>query len=109
MINIGVPMAGRGSRFAGIEDDAPKPLIQVVPGKAMIEYVIDYLTLPEPHRFIFICLAAHERLHNFKKFFQAKTRGHQIVLAREITAGPAASALLAAPFVDNENELLVAY
>src|SRR5260221_14646419 len=54
MINIVVPMAGRGSRFAGMEDDAPKPLIEVMPGKAMIEYVIDYLTLPEPHRFIFV-------------------------------------------------------
>ena len=109
MINIVVPMAGRGSRFAGMEDDAPKPLIQVVPGKAMIEYVIDYLTLPEPHRFIFVCLAAHVPLCNFKLFFHGKTRGHQIVLAPEITAGPAASALLAAPFIDNESELLVAY
>jgi dTDP-glucose pyrophosphorylase len=30
-------------------------------------------------------------------------------MANEITAGPAASALLAAPFIDNQDELLVAY
>lgn len=109
MINIVVPMAGRGSRFAGSEDGAPKPLIEVVPGRRMIEYVIDYLTLSEPHRFIFICLAAHERVCNFKEFFASRTRDHQIVWAHEITAGPAASALLAASYTDNEDELLVAY
>jgi NDP-sugar pyrophosphorylase family protein len=109
MINIVVPMAGRGSRFAGTEDDAPKPLIQVVPGRRMIEYVIEYLSLPEPHRFIFICLEAHEPLIDFKTFFKGKTRDHRVVVAREVTAGPAASALLAAPFIDNDDELLVAY
>jgi NDP-sugar pyrophosphorylase family protein len=109
MINIVVPMAGRGSRFAGTEDDAPKPLIQVVPGKRMIEYVIDYLTLREPHRFIFVCLAAHERLCRFMEYSQGKSRDHHVVLTREMTAGPAASALLAAPFIENDDELLVAY
>src|SRR5215216_5252933 len=109
MINIVVPMAGRGSRFAGMENDVPKPLIQVVPGKAMIEYVIDYLTFAEPHRFIFVCLATHERFCGFKEFFHGKTSSHEIVLASEITAGPAASVLLAEPFIDNENELIVAY
>jgi NDP-sugar pyrophosphorylase family protein len=109
MINIVVPMAGCGSRFAGTENDIPKPLIEVVPGKAMIEYVIDYLTLAEQHRCIFVCLAAHERLLNFKHFFHGKTRGHEIILANEMTAGPAASALLAESFIDNDNELMVAY
>ena len=56
MINIVVPMAGRGSRFTETGEIDPKPLIEVQRGKRMIEYVIDYLTLPEPHRFIFICL-----------------------------------------------------
>jgi NDP-sugar pyrophosphorylase family protein len=109
MINIVVPMAGRGSRFAGTENDVPKPLIQVVPGKVMIEYVIDYLTFAEQHRFIFVCLATHERVRGFKEFFHGRTPRHEIVLASEITAGPAASALLAESFIDDENELIVAY
>jgi NDP-sugar pyrophosphorylase family protein len=75
----------------------------------MIEYVIDYLTLREQHRFIFICLAEHERLCRFTEFFQGRTHDHRVVLTREIMAGPAASALLAAPFIDNDDELLVAY
>lgn len=109
MINIVIPMAGRGSRFAGTENDVPKPLIEVVPGKAMVDLVIDYLRLPEQHRFIFVCLAAHDRVYNFKEFFRDKTSDHEIVLADEITAGPAVSALLAEAFIDNEDELLVAY
>ena len=53
MLNIVVPMAGAGSRFAlqGFKD--PKPLIPVS-GKPMIQWVIDNLTPTEPHRFIFV-------------------------------------------------------
>jgi NDP-sugar pyrophosphorylase family protein len=109
MINIVIPMAGRGSRFAGTENDVPKPLIEVVPGKAMVDLVIDYLRLPEQHRFIFVGLAAHDRAYRLKEFFRDKTSGHEVVLAHEVTAGPAVSALLAETFIDNEDELLVAY
>jgi NDP-sugar pyrophosphorylase family protein len=109
MINIVVPMAGSGSRFTRIENGVPKPLIQVVPGKAMIDYVIDYLTFSEPHRFIFVCLGAHHRVHDFKTFLREKTSDHHIVIAEELTAGPAASALLAESFIDNGEELLIAY
>jgi NDP-sugar pyrophosphorylase family protein len=40
MINIVVPMAGRGSRFAGT-NEWPKPLIEVIEGNRMIEVVVD--------------------------------------------------------------------
>ncbi len=109
MINIVVPMAGRGSRFAGTEFGMPKPLIQVRPGKRMIDYVIDYLTLPERHRFFFICLGEHDRNFDLKSFFRGKTSGHEIIVTERLTAGPAASALLAERFIENEEELLVAY
>ena len=109
MINIVVPMAGRGSRFAGTEYGIPKPLIQVLPGKPMIDYVIDYLTLPEPHRFIFICFSEHDRVYNLKSFFRGKTSGHEIIVSERLTAGPAASAFLAKRFIENDEELLVAY
>ena len=109
MINIVVPMAGRGSRFAGTEYGVPKPLIQVRPGKPMIDYVIEYLTLPEPHRFIFICLGEHDRAYNLKSFFRGKASGHEIIVSERLTAGPAISALLAERFIENDKELLVAY
>jgi NDP-sugar pyrophosphorylase family protein len=109
VINIVIPMAGRGSRFGGTECAVPKPLIQVLPGKRMIDYVIDYLTLPEPHRFIFICRGEHDRAYNLKNFFRGKTSGHEIIFTERLTAGPAASALLAERFIENDEELLVAY
>lgn len=48
MLNVVIPMAGRGLRFAVANETTPKPLIEVVHRKRMIEYVIDYLTLSEP-------------------------------------------------------------
>jgi NDP-sugar pyrophosphorylase family protein len=109
VINIVVPMAGLGSRFTGTEYGIPKPLIQVRPGKRMIDYVVDYLTLPEPHRFIFVCLGDHDRAYNLKNFFRGKTSGHEVIITEKLTAGPAASALLADRFIENDEELLVAY
>ena len=49
MINIVVPMAGEGSRFAEAGYTDPKPLISVH-GKSMIQLVIDNLTPRGPHK-----------------------------------------------------------
>ena len=46
----------------------------------MIDYVIDYLTLPERHRFFFICLGQHDRTYDLKSFFRGKTSGHEIIV-----------------------------
>jgi len=109
LINIVIPMAGRGSRFEGTAELAPKPLIEVQPGRRMIGYVIDYLRLSEPHRFIFVCLAAHAREHRLAELFAELAPGHALVLTDAVTRGPAATALLAAPLLRPDDELLVAY
>lgn len=54
MLNIVIPMAGRGSRFANAGYKLPKPLIPVH-GIPMIKVVIDNLAPKCEHRFIFIC------------------------------------------------------
>lgn len=102
-------MAGRGSRFEGTAEGVPKPLIEVQPGRRMIEYVVDYLRLSEPHRFIFVCLAEHAREHRLAGLFAELAPGHALVLTDAVTRGPAASALLAAPLLAPDDELLVAY
>jgi NDP-sugar pyrophosphorylase family protein len=65
MINIVIPMAGRGSRFSKAGYELPKPLLDVR-GRPMIEVVVENLRPKEPHRFIFICqkevLATHNPL-----------------------------------------------
>ncbi|CAN7317405.1 NTP transferase domain-containing protein [Devosia sp. LjRoot16] len=109
MINIVIPMAGRGSRFEGTAERVPKPLIEVQPGRRMIEYVVDYLRLAEPHRFIFVCQAEHARRHRLADLFATLAPGHELVLSDAVTRGPAATALLAAPLLGPDDELLVAY
>ncbi len=109
MINIVVPMAGNGSRFVETGQIIPKPLIDVLHGKRMIEYVIDYATLPEPHRFIFVCLEDHHRAYDFHRFFQPSTNDYELIVSRNVTDGPAATALLAKEFVDDCSELIIAY
>ena len=53
MLNIVLPMAGKGSRFANAGYSLPKPFIDVA-GKPMIKVVIDNLRPKIEHRFIFI-------------------------------------------------------
>ena len=53
----------QGARFAVTGELTPKPLIEVRPGKSMIDHVIEFLSLREPQRLIFVCLARHETLH----------------------------------------------
>jgi NDP-sugar pyrophosphorylase family protein len=109
MINIVVPMAGHGSRLAALGDGLPKPLIEVSPGRRMIEFVIDALTLEEPHRFIFVCLAEHDRRFGIGALLCDLAPGAEIVLANGVTTGPAETVLLARPLIDNDDELLVSY
>ena len=58
MLNIVIPMAGRGSRFAKAGYEMPKPLIDIY-GHPMIEYVTRNITPSCEHRFIYICQEEH--------------------------------------------------
>lgn len=109
MINIIVPMAGLGSRLAAVGESVPKPLVEVLPGRKMIDYLIDFLALSEPHRFIFVCLAEHDRLYGLSAALRQRAPGCDVVLTETLTRGPAASALLAAEALPRDGELLVAY
>ena len=110
MLNIVIPMAGRGRRFARTGEIGPKPLIEVLHRKRMIEYVIEYLTLREPHRFIFVCLRRTRANLDFNSFFRARTRdNYHLVLVQAVTRGPTATALFAKDFIDNGAELLISY
>ena len=52
MLNIVIPMAGRGSRFYDAGYKLPKPLIDIN-GSTMIEKVIQNLTPKQQHKFFF--------------------------------------------------------
>jgi dTDP-glucose pyrophosphorylase/ketosteroid isomerase-like protein len=108
MIQIVVPMAGRGSRFANAGFTVPKPLIPVG-GKPMIQWVIDNVRPTQSHCFTFICLKEHlERYPEVPETLRSLCPGCNIVTVNEVTEGAACTVLLAKEFIDNEDALMIA-
>lgn len=107
MLNIVVPMAGRGSRFADEGYTDPKPLISIL-GKRMIEVVINNLTPMRDHRFVFVCQEAHVREFDLDAIFAAACENYEIVTINGITSGAAVTVLKARKFVDVDQPLMIA-
>jgi dTDP-glucose pyrophosphorylase len=107
-LNIVVPMAGRGSRFATAGYVDPKPLIDVG-GKPMVQWVIENVRPARPHRFIFICLAEHlERYPKIAATLRSLCPGCEIVTVNAVTQGAACTVLLAREFINNDQPLMIA-
>jgi len=108
MLNIVIPMAGRGSRFANAGFQTPKPLIPVG-GRPMIQWVIENVRPARPHRFIFLCLAEH--LESYPEVPQELARlapGCEIIPVAGVTEGAACTVLLAEQFIDSPEPLMIA-
>ncbi len=74
MLNIVIPMAGAGSRFAVAGYKDPKPLIPIH-GMPMIRLVIENLRPIRECRFIFICQKQHVEDYGLKEKLQAWAPG----------------------------------
>lgn len=107
MLNIVIPMAGRGSRFALAGFSDPKPFIQMA-GVPMIELVINNLRPSREHRFIFVCQQEHLIRFNFRQRLEALAPGSKILGLADVTEGAACTVLQAAPFIDNDDPLMIA-
>lgn len=107
MLNIVLPMAGHGSRFAKAGYVDPKPLIPMG-GKPMIEVVIDNLRPSRPHRFIFLCQQAHLDQYGLGARLQAISPGCAVVPVAQVTEGAACTVLLARELIDNDQPLMIA-
>ncbi|WEK40943.1 MAG: glycosyltransferase family 2 protein [Candidatus Brevundimonas colombiensis] len=94
MLNILIPMAGRGSRFSDAGYADPKPLIPVA-GEPMIKLVIDNLTPPREHRFIFVCQRQHVADYGLRERLSAWAPGCLIVELDGVTEGAACTVLTA--------------
>lgn len=107
MLNIVIPMAGRGSRFveAGYRD--PKPLIDIY-GHAMIEYVVKNVTPDSDNRFIFICQKEHIENYALKEKLRDIAPGCMIIPIDYITEGAACTVLLAEEYIDTDEPLMIA-
>ena len=106
MLNIVIPMAGLGSRFAKAGYKKSKPFIDVA-GKPMITRVIGNLYYPEA-RFILIGRKEHldqekELVEKIKTDFDATFIGID-----KLTEGTACTVLFSRELVNNDDPLLIA-
>lgn len=107
MLNIVIPMAGRGSRFATAGFTDPKPLIPLH-GVPMIQVVIANLAPAVPHRFIFICQREHYLAYGLDHLLPKWTTHPEIVLLDGVTEGAACTVLAARELIDSEEPLMIA-
>ena len=106
MINIVIPMAGQGSRFAKAGYDKPKPFIDVE-GKPMIVRVLENLAYPDA-RYILIARKEHmekeaELVKQIEKEFNAI-----FIPIDKLTEGTACTVLYARKYIKNDEPLLIA-
>jgi HAD superfamily hydrolase (TIGR01509 family) len=104
-MNVVIPMAGAGSRFAAAGYTFPKPLIEVN-GKPMIQVVVENLNV-DAH-FIYLVQKEHYDKYNLKQLLNLITPGCDIVQIDGLTEGAACTTLLAKELINNDEPLLMA-
>ncbi|SEU19668.1 glycosyltransferase family 2 protein [Enterocloster lavalensis] len=107
MLNIVIPMAGRGSRFANAGYTLPKPLIEIH-GHPMIEYVVKNIRPDYECCYIFICLQEHLDTYNLSERLESIAPGCIIVPVNQVTEGAACTVLLAEKYIDNNDPMMIA-
>ena len=104
-MNVLIPMAGAGTRFAKAGYSFPKPLIDVK-GKPMIQTVVENLNIDA--NYIFVVQKEHYERYNLKYMLELIAPNCKIVKIDGITEGAACTTLLAKEFIDNDEPLLMA-
>ena len=107
MLNIVIPMAGAGSRFAKAGYLDPKPLIPVF-GRPMIKLVVDNLRPKCDHRFIFICQKEHVETYDLKGKLGSFAPGSLLIQLTGLTEGAACTVLTAKEWINNDSPLMIA-
>ena len=104
-LNVLIPMAGAGSRFANAGYTFPKPLIEVN-GKPMIQVVVENLNIEA--NYTFIVQKEHYEKYSLQYLLNLIAPNCNIVQVDGITEGAACTTLIAKEFIDNDNPLLMA-
>lgn len=104
-LNVLIPMAGEGSRFAKAGYTFPKPLIEVN-GIPMIQKVVENLNVDA--NFIYLVRKEHNDKYNISSMLNQITPNCKIVEVDSLTEGAACTTLLAKQFINNDMELLIA-
>jgi dTDP-glucose pyrophosphorylase len=105
-INIVIPMAGLGSRFAKEGYEKPKPFIDVN-GKPMIVRVLENLAFPNAN---YILIARKEHLEQEKVLVQQIEHDYNVTFIGidKLTEGTACTVLYARKYINSEVPLMIA-
>lgn len=106
MINIVIPMAGEGSRFAKAGYEKPKPFIDVA-GKPMIARVLENLAYPNAR---YILIARKDHIETEKELVkEIESQFNAIFIPiNKLTEGTACTVLYARKYINNNDPLLIA-
>ena len=105
-LNIVIPMAGLGSRFANVGYKLPKPLIDVN-GKPMIQVVVENMNINA--RYIFVVMKHHAEKYDFNNILKEITcDNYEIKTIDKLTEGSACTVLTIRDMIDNDNPMILA-
>lgn len=107
MLNIVIPMAGRGSRFSNAGYSLPKPLIDVG-GRPMIEVVTNNIAPSCDYRFIYICQREHLEKYNLSDRLNKIAPGCKVLPIDHVTEGAACTVLMAEGYINNDDPMMIA-
>ena len=106
-MNLIIPMAGRGSRFANCGITLPKPLIPIK-GKPMVFWALQSLRGFSFSQIIFLVLSDHEKKfkvsEELKKYVKSPFK---IILINEVTEGQLSTTLAAKRYIDTDEDVLI--
>ncbi len=101
-----MPMGGEGKKFTERGATFPKPLVEIE-GKPMVEIVVNNVRPRENHRFVFICREEHLRRYALAEVLDLIAPGGHTIPLRNPTAGALCSILLAAEYLEDDDEVLI--
>tara|TARA_Y100001968_G_scaffold179159_1_gene163978 strand:+ start:2692 stop:4227 length:1536 start_codon:yes stop_codon:yes gene_type:complete len=104
-VNVVIPAAGDGSRFAKERWKAPKPFIDIN-GKLMIEHIIENLKIANSK--VTLILRKEHILNRERDLQRLEVSSSEIVKIDELTEGTISTVLLARKLIDNDQPLLIA-
>lgn len=106
MINVVIPMAGAGSRFAQAGYEKPKPFIDVA-GKPMIVRVLENLAYPDAR---YILIARKEHLQQEKEWVTWIKKNYNVtfVTVDSLTEGTACTVLYARSLIRSQASVVIA-
>jgi NDP-sugar pyrophosphorylase family protein len=104
-VNVIVPAAGEGSRFAKAGWKKPKPFIDVL-GRPMLSHVIDNVS-PKGWQTTVLLRKQHQE-DQADAVLDLKARGVNVIPLEKVTEGTAATVLLARRVFDDDRPMMVA-